>query len=176
MITNTNELIERHRGQMWGDYPYFVHLDNVAEIAVETLIHYCDYFADVDTVKLAAYAHDAVEDTDLDPAELPESIRDSVVLVSRNLSQGNLTYNQYIQKIADSGDSLAILIKFSDGLTNYLLSENTLSPMRDRYMKSVPVLWAALCPDEDEWSFHDEVIGDLQDMFKLPVDASWDEI
>lgn len=151
-MLNIDEILEKHGEQMWGEYPYSVHLENVAQIAEKVNSMYDYKRLDYNTVKLAAYSHDLVEDTDTKDNELDERIRDSVILVSRNRSQDeNMPYQDYIVKIANSGDRLAILIKLADALVNYLLSEKNDSSIIARYKKSVPVLFRAFTGKE--WNF-----------------------
>lgn len=150
-MLSIDEILEKHKDQKWGIYPYSVHLENVARFAEHFNNFYGKKEFDPIVVDLAAYSHDSVEDTDVVPEDLDERIRDAIVLVSRNISQGNLSYQEYIQMIADSGNRLAILIKLSDALVNYLLSEKNDSSIIARYQKSVPVLFRAFTGKE--WNF-----------------------
>jgi len=158
-MLDIDEILEKHRDQKWGIYPYSVHLENVAQFAEYFNNLYGKKEFDPIVVDLASYSHDSVEDTDVVPEELDERIRDAVVLVSRNVSQGDLSYQEYIQMIADSGNRLAILIKLSDALANYLLSEKNESSIIVRYQKSLPVLFKAYT--NQEWDFNGDWRHDL---------------
>lgn len=156
---NINEIVKKHGDQKWGSYPYSVHLDNVAQFAEYFNNLYGKKEFDPIVVDLAAYSHDSVEDTDVVPEDLDERIREAVVLVSRNLSQGDSSYHEYIEMIANSDNRLAILIKLSDALVNYLLSEKLESSIISRYFKSVPVLFKAYTGKD--WDFYGEWRHDL---------------
>lgn len=158
-MMNINEIVKKHGDQKWGSYPYSVHLDNVAQFAEYFNNLYGKKEFDPIVVDLAAYSHDSVEDTDVVPEDLDERIREAIVLVSRNLSQGDSSYHEYIEMIANSDNRLAILIKLSDALTNYLLSEKLENSIISRYFKSVPVLFKAYTGKD--WGFDGEWRHDL---------------
>lgn len=134
---NIKEIIERHDGQKWGEYPYSEHLSRVHNIA-----QLLNSSFDEKIIEQAAWSHDLLEDTKTVPEELDENIRESIILISRNHSQTDfMCYQEYIQKIADSGDALAILIKLSDALANHWLCKvNGSTTLVKRYEKSIPVL------------------------------------
>lgn len=155
------EMINWHGDQQWSIYPYSQHLYNVNKIAQELNK---DKNIDEKIVEQAAYSHDLLEDTKVNEKMLPESIRESIVLVSRNLSQGELSYQQYIRKIAISNDSLAIMIKLADAIVNWSLSKKSHNTLIQRYEKSIPVLYQAFCHQDCHW----DIIEKLSQKVELP--------
>ena len=89
--------MEAHSGQLWGEYPYCKHLLAVYQISKILSDN------DTNTLMVAAY-HDALEDTDLKESDLPEAVRVPVRQISRNLSQVDETYQEYIQWLVDHAE------------------------------------------------------------------------
>jgi (p)ppGpp synthase/HD superfamily hydrolase len=144
MTTLTIETtIARHGNQMWGDHPYAVHLEAVSTVA-DKINRALGGVVPCHEMRDIAYMHDVVEDTATDVVELPVYARSAVALVSRNISQGELTYQQYIEMIAASNDIRAKIAKLADGLTNLTLSTSTGNYRAPRYQKSVATLSATL--------------------------------
>lgn len=146
-----NEVFNRHGDQMWGDLPYRVHLENVAMVA--TKLEFSD------TMFRLALSHDLLEDTDTQPEELDEDIRDSTILVSRNYSQKRgMSYQEWIQFIADSDDLRAKRVKLADAMVNWALCRFTGNDLIRRYQRSIPTLWDSLYTGDMDWSKVEELI------------------
>lgn len=141
---NKEEIFRLHAGQRWGEHPYSVHLENV--VLVATL-----FFNSSDRVRRIAYAHDVLEDTSALPEHVDADIRDSVMLLSRNYSQGDLTYHEYIKLLADHSDRAAKAVKLADAIVNYALSKRDGSDIIKRYKRSIPVLWRGFFGEEVNW-------------------------
>lgn len=137
-------IFERHKEQKWGELPYRVHLENVALVASR--------IDPAPRIKKIAYAHDILEDTDTLPEELDDEIRASVILISRNYSQGEMNYHEYILWLARSNDNNAKKVKLADALVNYSLSKHNNNPLMKRYEKSIPVLWWGVFNKEIDWN------------------------
>lgn len=116
---------EAHRGQKYGDMPYFFHPVEVADEVIKiALLLTADAIIDdqmptLHDVQLAALLHDVIEDTEYTEAQLREryskSVVDMVVLLS--LNEG-LEYQENIQRIIDSGNIGAMLVKLADNRVN----------------------------------------------------------
>jgi (p)ppGpp synthase/HD superfamily hydrolase len=107
--------VEAHGDQRYGEHPYAVHLDAVADLARP-------YGADAETV---AYLHDVVEDTLVPPDRVRESfgdlVADCVALVTdapgANRSERKMHTNAKLAEVA--GDrQLALIVKACDRLAN----------------------------------------------------------
>lgn len=135
-----NIAIDAHIEDTWGDKPYMTHLALTAYKATQILAEVG--IDDVDDFVSAAWLHDVIEDhpeyEDQIREEFPELI-DSLLLVSRD-KKG--TYAEFIKKIIDSGDKIAIVVKLADMTTN--LSNNPPANLRKRYEKNIDKLKAAV--------------------------------
>lgn len=107
--------IRAHGGQKYGDFPYFVHLDEVAKIA-------SDYG---DLAQIVAYLHDVVEDTDITALEIEKHFGDLVSRCVFILSdepgetrkiRKTATYKKMAKVKGD--EELALLVKAADRLAN----------------------------------------------------------
>lgn len=143
-MINFNEIKIMHGNQMWGEHPYSVHLDNVVKISAIISNNNS-------RVIRIAEAHDLLEDTNADPNVLEQDIRQSVILLSRNYSQGNLSYIDYIRMIANSDDGDAIIVKLSDAIVNYSLSNKENSSIISRYKRSIPILYKGVYGKNVNW-------------------------
>lgn len=152
---NKEEILRFHGEQLWGEYPYRVHLENVAFIATA-------HFKNTDRVRRIAWSHDLLEDTSALPEHVDSDIRDSVKLLSRNYSQGSMTYHEYIRFIAESGDEDAIVGKLSDALVNYALSRRDGNDLIKRYKRSIPVLWLAVTGEPVDWDRVDHIANEVR--------------
>ena len=85
-----------------------------------------------------ALLHDLIEDTDSSLDEIEsEGTRKAVDILTRRTGE---SYFQYIQRIANSGNADAIVVKISD-LTDHLLQVKTLKPsLKARYEKALSIL------------------------------------
>jgi (p)ppGpp synthase/HD superfamily hydrolase len=116
-IKNTLRFIkEAHKGQIYGDQPYWTHPKRVANVGAEIFKRrFC-----LESV-IAALLHDVIEDTKYDRVMLSElgyskNVLDAVDLLTKDSS---LSYVENIQRIIDSGNRIAMMVKFSDNYTNY---------------------------------------------------------
>lgn len=119
--------------------PYFNHVSRVAER--------CHGWR----AKVIAYLHDLIEDTDITAEILrflgfPDDICDATNTLSRRINE---TYTEFIQRIADCGDSAIIQVKLADLADNSSDLEEHLSPVeaqskRRRYTAAEVTLYQAL--------------------------------
>jgi hypothetical protein len=111
-----------------------------------------------DEAKAVAWLHDVLEDTEWDramlaAAQVPERILDAVQLLTRtDVEPGErLTYGDYIDRIWQSGNLLAVEVKVADLKDHF---DANLSPkLRTRYERALMVLEPALVvlrADRDE--------------------------
>lgn len=132
--------MDAHIEDSWGDHPYLTHLALTAYNATQILAE--AGIDDVDDFVNAAWLHDVIEDhpeyEDQIREEFPELI-DSLLLVSRDKKD---TYAEFIKKIIDSGDKIAIVVKLADMTTN--LSNNPPANLRKRYEKNIEKLKVAV--------------------------------
>ena len=107
--------LEAHGNQRYGEHPYAVHLDAVAELARP-------YGAGAETV---AYLHDVVEDTPVPRERVREAfgvlVADCVALVTdapgANRAERKLHTNTKLAKVAGRLE-LALIVKAADRLAN----------------------------------------------------------
>jgi (p)ppGpp synthase/HD superfamily hydrolase len=120
-------VVEKFAGQFdKSDVPMSEHMRRVAY-----------YVADQDeATQHAAWLHDIVEDTDVTVTELisldyPTEVIDAVVLLTHDKKQ--MTYADYIDRICQSKNRRAIIVKLAD-------QKDNLDPMRwlrmNRYMQN----------------------------------------
>jgi (p)ppGpp synthase/HD superfamily hydrolase len=120
-----------HAEDKWGELPYMVHLGLVANeirtIAPEWPI-----------LEAAAWLHDVIEDH---PEYTDEVIRDfpEIFPIIRTVSrvQGE-TYDEFIQRILDSYEDDAIMLKLADMRVN--LGNGPRGSLRNRYEKHIKTL------------------------------------
>lgn len=93
-------------------YPYVRHLIRVADIAANL------YFSNEElSSKLykVGLLHDIFEDTDTTAEELREYVDEEIIYTVRILTrEQDITYMDYINSIIESGNILAIIVKFYD--------------------------------------------------------------
>jgi (p)ppGpp synthase/HD superfamily hydrolase len=124
---------EAHKGQLYGEVPYWHHLCDVAKYSwVDNII-----------IWRVAFLHDTLEDTDVTYDQLKDNfglfIADTVQLLTKD---PQLTYFENIQAIIDSGSWVAIHVKTADNIANYKHSgKDSLKP---RYEKSIRMLMGTL--------------------------------
>jgi (p)ppGpp synthase/HD superfamily hydrolase len=120
-----------HKNDKWGELPYTVHLALVANeirlICPERPI-----------LEAAAWLHDVIEDhpeyAEEVKNEFPE-VYDIVRMVSRVEGE---TYSEFIQRILDSYDDDAIMLKLADMRVNLgNLAESSKVGLRERYEKHI---------------------------------------
>jgi (p)ppGpp synthase/HD superfamily hydrolase len=146
-VKSTINLIKKaHAGQKYGSDPYWTHPLAVAEKGK-------DLFGSKFTVSayLAALLHDTVEDTDLTLSELQRlgynaQVLDVVELVTKDKS---LNYEGNIRRIIQSGNKLAMMVKFADNFINYTGDKSgwdvkRVEKSQSKYLKSMQDLGKVL--------------------------------
>ena len=135
-----------HGGQLYGNKPYFLHPLDVAEFGRKQFGQEFDSAA-----YTVALLHDVVEDTvySLEDLRLLGYSSDILVAVDLVTKDKNLTYEENISKIIDSGDRRAMMVKFSDNYMNYTGDKSDWDPKKAaksqaKYMKSMNLLAIAL--------------------------------
>ena len=134
---------EAHADDKWGNSPYMTHLalaaDNVVQIMTDA--GFSTSYEYEDMVQ-AAWLHDVIEDH----PEFENRVRDdfpqiyeSLLLVARDR---NDTYAEFIQKIIDSGDEVALVVKIADMRSN--MNNNPPANLRKRYESNIEKLENAL--------------------------------
>ena len=121
-----------HDGDRWGDYPYATHLALVAQRVV-------DNGSGTDDAVAAAWLHDLYEDhpeyEDELRARFPE-IWNALDLLAHDPAQG---YMEYVQQVIDSGDEVALAVKYADLQTN-LENKPVQESTRDRYRAAIQLI------------------------------------
>jgi (p)ppGpp synthase/HD superfamily hydrolase len=147
---------EAHKGQTYGNMPYFFHPVEVAATALEaaeTLNRACapeTPIALLDDIVLAALLHDVIEDTKYTEEMLRERFSDAVVdMVVLLTSDPGAPYLDNIQKIIDSGNVGAMVVKLADNHVNRNGDKSSFTPERakklnDRYDASTKMLSRAI--------------------------------
>lgn len=126
---------ETHRGQTYGGRPYFLHpIEVAAELPVDEMS---------DVMFVAALLHDTLEDTDLPRNTIKlvwgEEVLEIVDLLTKD---ENLTYEENIQRIIDSGNRAAMQVKLADNRVN--LRNGPKRKNAEKYERSIAALEAAL--------------------------------
>lgn len=142
----TDFIMSAHRGQWYGNQPYWTHPFDVAAFGQEL---FGEEFDEDST--LAALLHDVIEDTDhtrktLSDIGYTDIVLDCVELVTKD---STLSYLENIQKIIDSGNRRAMMVKFADNYKNFTGDKSDWEPKRrekaqKKYMKSMLMLAEAL--------------------------------
>ena len=147
----TKKLISRwhdkEQGQMYGDQPYSYHPKKVMNIGKK--VFGSTRFGPV--TKKVALLHDVLEDTPKTPEELrakgftPEVIN-AVKLLSKDKK---LSYKENIERIINSGNRHAQMVKYADNMANYTGDKSGWDPEKRKasqakYMDSMKRLGAVL--------------------------------
>jgi (p)ppGpp synthase/HD superfamily hydrolase len=149
---------EAHQGQKYGNMPYFFHPIEVAEEVLFLLTGAAFGYGrpgfesppNRETAFLAALLHDVVEDTEYTESDLRErystEVVDAVMLLT--LKEGK-DYRDNIQRIIDSGNVNAMLVKLADNRVNRRGDKSGFKPekaqkLNDRYDMSMEMLLDAL--------------------------------
>lgn len=139
-------IMSAHSDQWYGKQPYWTHPFDVAEFGQE-------FFGLLfnETSTIAALLHDVIEDTDHTRKTLfdfgySDEVLDIVELVTKD---GSLGYFENIQRIIDSGNRRAMMVKFADNYKNYTGDKSDWEPKRRqrsnaKYLKSMTMLADAL--------------------------------
>ncbi len=152
-ITSTLKfIVKAHEGQQYGIYPYWLHSAHVAEIGAEIFV---DNFGEDEYI--AALLHDVIEDTEYDRDSLSkmgysDNVLDMVQLVTKDKT---LDYDQNIQRIINSGNIGAMMVKFADNLVNFTGDKSHWETKRaekaqKKYMKSMNDLGKVLNLNVDD--------------------------
>ena len=110
--------VEAHRGQTRANgLPYIMH-------PMRVMLKVAASSSSVEALSVAIL-HDVVEDTDLTFGDLQEKGISSKVIESLKLitHYHDESYDEYIKRIYDSGDQIALLVKLSDLEDNMNLDE-----------------------------------------------------
>jgi len=146
-VAQTLKFIKQaHGDQLYGSLPYWRHPRAVALTGKKI---FGSRFTS-DAVK-TAFLHDVVEDTHIGIDELskldftPQVIQ-AVSLLTKNKS---LTYRQNIEAIINSGNPLAMMVKYADNYENYTGDKSSWEPERaassqKKYLMSLNMLGAKL--------------------------------
>ena len=124
--------IERHAGQLYGNLPYAVHLEEVAQQLQS------------DSLRSLAWLHDVVEDdrATLDEVrkEFGEEVAQDIETLSHHKRQES--YTQYIERIRDEGSPNARAVKIADlkANINRCAGDDTKNSLAIRYEKALNVL------------------------------------
>ena len=137
-------MVVGHKGQKYGDLPYYTHPANVA-LEVRNLFSDCD-----DTTIIAALFHDLVEDTAVTLEDIEKGwgkdVRDIVELVTKD---ENLTYQENILRIVESGNAKAMQVKYADNTVNMAgdkshMTESKKNRLEEKHKWSINTLEQAL--------------------------------
>ena len=130
---------DAHGDQLYGKLPYWRHPRAVAMTGRKI---FGSRF-NSDAVK-AAFLHDVVEDTSVDLIDLKEmGFSDRVVdAVSLLTKDANLSYSENIDRIINSGNSIAQMVKYADNYENYTsdksdMDQKRASAMEKKYLNSL---------------------------------------
>lgn len=125
---------EAHAGQLdRGGYPVILH-----PLTVGLMGH-------TDEEKITGFLHDVVEDTqvtfqDLLAAGIPASIVNALQLLTHNK---DIPYYDYIQHIIDSGNPIAIQVKYNDLRHNYARGK-AYPELQEKHGKALEMVKAAI--------------------------------
>ena len=146
-VAQTLKFIKQaHGDQLYGSLPYWRHPRAVALTGKKI---FGSRFTS-DAVK-TAFLHDVVEDThigidELSKLEFSPQVIQAVGLLTKNKS---LTYRQNIEAIINSGNPLAMMVKYADNYENYTGDKSSWDPERaassqKKYLMSLNMLGAKL--------------------------------
>ena len=118
-----------HDGQMYGDKEYWTH-----PVAVAKLVR---KLGGSDDAILAALMHDVVEDTDYSLNDLTNmGYSKSVVDIVNLLTKRPGSYQENIQRIINSGNKDAMIVKLADNIINMSGDKSHMShERRERLLK-----------------------------------------
>lgn len=142
-----------HAGQKYGSKPYWTHPKAVADKAKEI---FGSKLGEIGYI--VALLHDVPEDTKYGLAELKEmgysqEVLDAVALVTKVKS---MSYEDNINRIVQSGNRTAMMVKFADNFMNYTGDKSSWDPKRAeksqaKYMKSMQDLGSKLGVDPKDY-------------------------
>ena len=181
-----NFIKQAHGDQLYGNIPYWNHPRSVALTGRKI---FGPRFTS-DAVK-TAFLHDVVEDTHISLDELkkldfsPEVIQ-AVGLLTKDKA---FTYKQNIENIINSGNKLAMMVKYADNFENFTGDKSSWDPVKasssqKKYFNSLNMLGQALHVDkhknlaqslEIEEGWKDWVVGaGIASMAAGGGSAAWD--
>jgi len=127
--------IERHAGQLYGELPYSVHLEEVAESFDPRTLG---------RRRALAWLHDVVEDNHSTLDEIRALFDDEMARDVETLShrKGQETYTQYIERIRSQGSPNARAVKIADLKANIkrCVGDDSKKSLATRYEKALNVL------------------------------------
>lgn len=129
-----------HGTQMYGNLPYICHLCDVA-FGIE-----CPTYEEF----TAGLLHDVVEDTDKTVEDVDKEFGTKVAQIVFLLTKNkDLTYQENIEHIINSGNKSAMKVKLADNKANLSGDKSDISPEKaksldKRYRKSIKMLESAL--------------------------------
>jgi len=131
--------IFHHGEQMYGNLPYISHLDSVASLAnliaercVESISN-----EEVTAITIAAYLHDVVEDTNVSLSEIKSTFGQAVSnIVSLVTKDRSLTHIENVERIIQSGNKYARIIKLADSKCNIESDRSHMTPERRNRLKA----------------------------------------
>ena len=144
--TTLNFIKKAHSGQLYGDKPYFTHPKSVAATGRK-------FFGakfNNEAIKVA-FLHDIVEDTNFSIDQLakmgfsPEVV-EAVGLLTKNKA---MSYADNIKNIINSGNRLAMMVKYADNYQNFTGDKSSWDPEKadrsqKKYLASLNLLGAKL--------------------------------
>ena len=135
-----------HSGQKYGNSPYWTHPKAVADTGKK-------FFGSKFDTKtyIAALLHDVIEDTPYKEAELKklgfgDDILDAVKLLTKDKS---MSYADNIQRIIQSGNKRAMMVKYADNYVNFTGDKSAWDPEKKaasqaKYKKSIETIGGKL--------------------------------
>lgn len=133
-------IIEHHGHQKYGGRPYFLHPIEVAENL--------EGYGANETQVLGALLHDTLEDTDLTEDQIQDFFGYRVLEVVQLLTKSDgEEYNDYIQRLVESGNYDALVVKKSDLEVN--LRNGPKKKNVDKYQAALEQVNQALAQFED---------------------------
>ena len=146
-VAQTLKFIQQaHGDQLYGELPYWRHPRAVALTGKKIF----GARFNSDAVKVA-FLHDVVEDTHVSLDELSKmdfspQVIEAVGLLTKNKA---LTYRQNIENIINSGNPLAMMVKYADNFENFSGDKSSWDPARaassqKKYLASLNMLGAKL--------------------------------
>lgn len=135
-----------HKGQKYGKKPYWTHPKAVAEKAMEI---FGSRLGEVGYI--SCLLHDVVEDTKYGLTHLREMgySQDVLTVVELVTKVKSMSYEDNINRIIQSGNKTAMMVKFADNFINYTGDKSSWDPKRAeksqaKYMKSMKLLGSKL--------------------------------
>jgi (p)ppGpp synthase/HD superfamily hydrolase len=140
-----------HSGQKYGNAPYWTHPKAVADTGKK-------FFGSKFDTKtyIAALLHDVIEDTPYKETELKnlgfdDDILDAVKLLTKDKS---MSYADNIQRIIQSGNKRAMMVKYADNYVNFTGDKSAWDPEKKaasqaKYKKSIQTIGGKLGVDVD---------------------------